>query len=582
MATVFKNASNCPTGYALNSVISCETDGAKVTLALAVTPPATAPTDPLNYKMDTGDFGTSNSFTAVPFGAHTFVLRIGGPDQASCYYAKTNVAADFNNCSALPCDNISLLAKDQAGTETTIIPRQTGTNALKNLTLSAATYDDSPLLGVTYSWTGPNNFTATTASIQAGMIGTYKLTLTRGTSTCSQEIALSAMPCAALPATGVNCSNEHLTGIADDPTNRLTALNPGDVVQAGDFEVTIIEAEGDKDGWTGKGYVKVPYLQAQVSIILTNAVFNSCYQLTNANATADNATVITEFDPNWENMIDVDDVLPIFRESFQQVLLNMKEIFEYQNIDCDKITAIIEYKNTLKQQLLVDNINFSDEERAILLQKIDELDNVIATLKSCLNCSTSSLRVARISTQDCGPYNKNCINKISQILQALSKGWPVTWDQFDIKTFMLKMKASSQTGIPMNLFLQSGTYKKSIEIPSQVIVDTQLTLTSKMDFIWNSNGSISGSPFNTTLYSVQYISDQIGDITWRYGSNNITIRIYDDTHDDLVERITQITKWLFPVQNKTTKTVVCTGGQPGIDLTVADIVNVFPDAVSTY
>ena len=210
-----------------------------------------------------------------------------------------------------------IVAKDDANNETNTIPR--GTNkTLKTLNLSAASLDGADLSkGVTYLWerramnTGGGEFVAfssTQAAVSIGVPARYTLKMVRGTTTCTTEIAINAKPCTETPdPTGaVVCTTPALTAVADEAANRLTNLAPGDVVSCGDFNITIIEATGSANGWSGKGYVKVPYLNAEVSIILRNAVFNDCYQLTNANATAELPTVYTEYDPKWGNILDLD------------------------------------------------------------------------------------------------------------------------------------------------------------------------------------------------------------------------------------------------------------------------------------
>ena len=224
-----------------------------------------------------GDWQTTNTFTDIPYGKHTLSVRVTNGSTV-CYGTKVFAETDFDACGKLNCDGIVIVAKDDANNETNTIPR--GTNkTLKTLNLSAISLDNADLSkGVTYLWerramnTGGGEFVAfssTQAAVSIGVPGRYTLKMVRGTTTCTTEIAINAKPCTETPdPTGaVTCTTPALTAVADEAANRLTNLARGDVVRCGDFNITIIEVTGSANGWSGKGYVKVPYLNAEVSII---------------------------------------------------------------------------------------------------------------------------------------------------------------------------------------------------------------------------------------------------------------------------------------------------------------------------
>ena len=278
-----------------------------------------------------GDWQTTNTFTDIPYGKHTLSVRVTNGSTV-CYGTKVFAETDFDACGKLNCDGIVIVAKDDANNETNTIPR--GTNkTLKTLNLSAISLDNADLSkGVTYLWerramnTGGGEFVAfssTQAAVSIGVPGRYTLKMVRGTTTCTTEIAINAKPCTETPdPTGaVACTTPALTAVADEAANRLTNLAPGDVVRCGDFNITVIEVTGSANGWSGKGYVKVPYLNAEVSIILRNAVFNDCYQLTNANATAELPTVYTEYDPKWGNVANIDEIYTGINNSMKTLVV---------------------------------------------------------------------------------------------------------------------------------------------------------------------------------------------------------------------------------------------------------------------
>ena len=213
--------------------------------------------------------------------------------------------------------------------------------------------------------------------------------MVRGTTTCTTEIAINAKPCTETPdPTGaVVCTTPALTAVADEAANRLTNLAPGDVVSCGDFNITIIEATGSANGWSGKGCVKVPYLNAEVSIILRNAVFNDCYQLTNANTTAELPTVYTEYDPQWGNVVDVDDVIGVFKNlitDFNDFLKTYKGTPEDKAKMEDFLTKMRENTN---------NPNLIPEVKTELEAKINLISTTWDEVKSC-SVSGNNLRIS--------------------------------------------------------------------------------------------------------------------------------------------------------------------------------------------
>jgi hypothetical protein len=310
----------------------------------------------------------------------------------------------FDACGKLNCDGIVIVAKDDLNNETNTIPR--GPNkTLKTLNLSATSLDGADLSkGVTYLWERraitPDGlgqfvaFSSTQAAVSIGVPGKYTLAIVRGTTTCTTEIAINAKPCTETPdPTGaIVCTTPALTAVADEAANRLTNLAPGDVVRCGDFNITIIEATGNANGWNGKGYVKVPTLNAEVSIILRNAVFNDCYQLTNANATAELPTVYTEYDPKWGNVVDVDDVIGIFKNlitDFNDFLKTYKGTPEDKAKMEDFLTKMRESTN---------NPNLIPEVKTELETKINLISTTWNDVKSC---SAPTLRIsAENATQE--------------------------------------------------------------------------------------------------------------------------------------------------------------------------------------
>ena len=331
---VYARGAGCALDFATTNGTLIECDGqAKITVLTNQPSPLPAGAV-ISYRLDLNDWQTSNVITNVPYGKHTVSIRMVNGTQ-TCYATRDLAETLFDGCGKLSCD-FRIVAKDDLGVETSTLARDPATKGLKTLKLSVESFDGSNLTnGVTYDWTlyqkgtAIKKFSSAQAEVTIGVIGTYIVKLTRSGATCTAEIAINSKPCLDTPEPTTKCETKALTGVNDEIANRLPELNVGDIVRCGDFNITIIEVSGSPAGWNGKGYVTVPYINAQVSIILKNAVFNDCYQLTNANATAELPTVFTEYDPDgWEKNIASIDYAFKGLDAIKQDLLDLFQNFE--------------------------------------------------------------------------------------------------------------------------------------------------------------------------------------------------------------------------------------------------------------
>jgi hypothetical protein len=110
-----------------------------------------------------------------------------------------------------------------------------GNNIIGQYTASSYTF----LSTATYSWTGPNGFTASTASISPTVAGTYNVTVSNGstcTATASKTLILVQSP-GTTTITGVNTicngSNTSFTAAAQNPTQNTTYTWTGPVSNLG-------------------------------------------------------------------------------------------------------------------------------------------------------------------------------------------------------------------------------------------------------------------------------------------------------------------------------------------------------------
>jgi PKD repeat protein len=284
-------------------LVTCGTGGATLKVNYTGGNPA------LNrqFSLDGITYQSDSLFRNLKDSTYTLYLRERSGDQGQVCQAASKEAMVF--CDTVGACNLYIVAKDENGKKTDILARN-ATNELRPLTLSVGV-SSGKVLGIAakYEWTGPVDFHASTPTILAKSIGKYIVKITRGNFVCFDSLKITAEPCGNIVPIGSCGSNGNFTAVPDEPNNRLTSLAAGDVIRAGDFDITITAViSGGPSGWYAKGYTQVPYMNSRIAVELKNAVINTCYQLTLGNASPTIATVQTVYDSNWTGVLDIDAV----------------------------------------------------------------------------------------------------------------------------------------------------------------------------------------------------------------------------------------------------------------------------------
>ena len=106
----------------------------------------------------------------------------------------------------------------------------------------------------------------------------------------------------------------------------LPSITSGEAFTAGDFHISIREVSGGGGRFTGNGYVTIPYLNnIKVAVGFTNVLINTDRQLAEG-------TVVTKYDPDMGNIVDVDEAI----ETVDTVTDLVYEPFEGNN-DLDEM-----------------------------------------------------------------------------------------------------------------------------------------------------------------------------------------------------------------------------------------------------
>ena len=130
----------------------------------------------------------------------------------------------------------------------------------------------------------------------------------------------------------------------------LGSLVTNEVFVAGDFSVTILEVSGNNGIFSGKGFIKVPYLNdTKLAVEFENVKINADYQLTDG-------VVKTTSDSDWKGVQEI--------KSLNEVINNLKTIFKKKKLTEEDVKSLQELKKQWDFYLSnADEIGISDEDK---------------------------------------------------------------------------------------------------------------------------------------------------------------------------------------------------------------------------
>ncbi|MFC3810848.1 hypothetical protein [Lacihabitans lacunae] len=141
------------------------------------------------------------------------------------------------------------------------------------------------------------------------------------------------------------------------------SLAPGDKFTAGDYTVVITEiSSGDPSGYIGTGYVEMrlvaEIVAKKIAVDFTNLVVNTCYEM----AAGD---VVTQYDPNWGRILDVDLVIADALTAYEKVSNILGDLFSALNGTCAEIIKIEKEINNLETAFALDPTQSNDVSTSI-------------------------------------------------------------------------------------------------------------------------------------------------------------------------------------------------------------------------
>ncbi len=127
----------------------------------------------------------------------------------------------------------------------------------------------------------------------------------------------------------------------------LSNLSVGQQFVAGDFTVTTTQVNGGEGYYSGRGHVRVPYLgNVKLAVYFDNILLNTDRQLLQG-------TVVTEYDPTINNILDTGDVVETVDTAIDAIAKTLDELFnQLLNVEIDRTTRqnIEDLTNLLVEQ----------------------------------------------------------------------------------------------------------------------------------------------------------------------------------------------------------------------------------------
>ncbi|MEY4903740.1 MAG: hypothetical protein RLZZ292_1555 [Bacteroidota bacterium] len=249
---------------------------------------------------------TTQNLTYAWTGPNNFTSTLQNPSVSNAGTYTVKATNPTNGCSA---QSMAIVTSNGA------IPTITATGGTltciqKEVTLSAT----SPATGVTYAWTGPNNFTSNLQNPIVSLLGTYTIKVSNPTNGCSSESSVSVTSDTALPtitATGgqLTCSQSTVILTVTSPTPNLTFLwsGPGGLsssiqnptfLMAGTYTV---KATNPANGCASSTMVEISPLNKMVA--KENKITNSTDGKANGSATLTVSGGVAPYTYLWKNAL---------------------------------------------------------------------------------------------------------------------------------------------------------------------------------------------------------------------------------------------------------------------------------------
>lgn len=145
-----------------------------------------------------------------------------------------------------------------------------------------------------------------------------------------------------------------------DPTTLAGSLKPGDVIQAGDFDVKLVKVSGGNGTFSGEGVIEVPYFnKAKVKTEFTNITVNKDLRMVNGAMNVTGAGVDVIPSGVMDFMDDLTEALDQVDSALNTIEENLPEQFDPNSFVADTLVKVKDgissvYKDTDGSVVVVD------------------------------------------------------------------------------------------------------------------------------------------------------------------------------------------------------------------------------------
>lgn len=299
------------------------------------------------------------------------------------------------------------------GTESNVLRRVTPSgNSFDLLNISLITQNESNFNNSTISWTGPDNFSATTKDITVSKIGRYTVTISKDSTRCQFVRDIVSVPCFSTND-AYSCGNSvSIPNVEDDFNRRLRFLTRGDTIQAGNFKIIILDAIGNSaNGWSGLGKVLIPYIDNNIVVKFGDIKINDCYQLITGNK------VETVLNPNYINAVNLSRFTSTLK-SQNRITAGLLDVFSIYNGSTLQNTKIESSFNSLEASVQND-FYLTDAQKEQISSTLNALKITFVELKNTPSCNTSGISNGKFSSEDSYEVCDAKLNTLKENLGSL-------------------------------------------------------------------------------------------------------------------------------------------------------------------
>lgn len=295
----------------------------------------------------------------------------------------------------------------------------------------------------------------------------------------------------------------------------------GDVFSTYDYIVSVTEVSGSEStGWTGRGYIEMSFLKLgptalflPLAVRFDNIHLNQCYQL------LPGSKVITEFDKEWSNVVDVNGILNVAQD-VKSKIQDVKAVIEVFSCLADQKASL----ERLEQELSTSTAKFNElqditpAERNTLVSDLQTLINNITCIRN--QCTSMGARIDAIENT-CSVTNIQVTQSANAFLASSNTIIPIP-------------DANAPKSVEQ-MQTRSKRYNK-IKVKIRTYLPFNYVYEPPVDLSWDSWQNYTGPFYNSRMIDLANIRDyaQYQDVHLHGGFKSKQEMVFDFTNNKII------------------------------------------------